>query len=449
MPTAVRSQRPSVAASASGRRGRTVILDAWAVGSPAAGSSEPLIVTVPAPLDHALFLRTVGVTRAGQPVDGVVEVSSEETEWRFTPRQPWQRAGYDLAVLSSLEDPAGNRIGRAFEVLPTDPAANIESPRAVHEADRNPIERSAVWCGEVQRADCAATRGRQVEKRRGGQGRGVGLGGPRLVLPEFPERRFSRVAKPEAAELATPKCETVQSYRPNVLHASGWPDCSPRRNHSTRCADEPCVKRSGETRFPDIFWMRSSPMAAAASSLLPHLRLRAFVSAALPAPRLPRSSPLEAPSRPTTGSPGWDWHAVPRAPEPPCPEASGRGGQSREPARRPARNRRGAANRRRVRDRNPDRCRPSIAWTVERPGRRLRESAGRVHGVGEQDELRALVARAEQLRPRVLIVVEHERHEVVDSRCLQVTRGLVDAWLFHRHATAATRSRASRRNPGP
>lgn len=109
-------------------RGYPLSLDAWAVGSPAAGSSEPLTVRVPAPLDHALFLRTVGVTRAGQPVAGVVEVSREETEWRFTPRQPWERAGYELTILSALEDPAGNRIGRAFEVLPTDPAANIDLP---------------------------------------------------------------------------------------------------------------------------------------------------------------------------------------------------------------------------------------------------------------------------------------------------------------------------------
>ena len=40
----------------------------------------------------------------------------------------------------------------------------------------------------------------------------------------------------------------------------------PRRNHSTRCAELPCVKRSGITRPLDIRCSRSSPIAAAARS---------------------------------------------------------------------------------------------------------------------------------------------------------------------------------------
>ena len=71
---------------------------------------------VPWPLDRALFLRTVGVTRDGTPVEGEVEVIAGETEWRLTPATPWTRGAHELVVLSALEDPAGNQIGRAFEV---------------------------------------------------------------------------------------------------------------------------------------------------------------------------------------------------------------------------------------------------------------------------------------------------------------------------------------------
>jgi len=47
---------------------------------------------------------------------GAVTVTHAETEWAFTPPEPWQRGPHELVVLSVLEDPAGNRPGQAFEV---------------------------------------------------------------------------------------------------------------------------------------------------------------------------------------------------------------------------------------------------------------------------------------------------------------------------------------------
>jgi hypothetical protein len=32
------------------------------------------------------------------------------------PEEPWRAGPYTLVVLSILEDPAGNRVGRAFEI---------------------------------------------------------------------------------------------------------------------------------------------------------------------------------------------------------------------------------------------------------------------------------------------------------------------------------------------
>lgn len=43
-------------------------------------------------------------------------MSDGEREWRFVPREPWRAGDYHLVVLSILEDVAGNRVGRAFEV---------------------------------------------------------------------------------------------------------------------------------------------------------------------------------------------------------------------------------------------------------------------------------------------------------------------------------------------
>ena len=89
----------------------------WRVQSPTAGNRAPLAVTFPEPLDHGLLLRALGVVSAsGAAVEGQTNIEPGETRWTFTPRESWKSGDYRLRVLSILEDLAGNRIGRAFEV---------------------------------------------------------------------------------------------------------------------------------------------------------------------------------------------------------------------------------------------------------------------------------------------------------------------------------------------
>jgi hypothetical protein len=61
-------------------------------------------------------MRALGVTREGQPVEGDASVDRAETRWTFTPREPWRAGTHHLLALDTLEDVAGNQIGRAFEV---------------------------------------------------------------------------------------------------------------------------------------------------------------------------------------------------------------------------------------------------------------------------------------------------------------------------------------------
>ncbi len=82
----------------------------------ATAGRQPLVVTFPKPLDRGLLLRALGVRRDGHAVDGEAKVEAAETRWVFTPREPWSPGRYELVALSILEDPAGNQIGRAFEV---------------------------------------------------------------------------------------------------------------------------------------------------------------------------------------------------------------------------------------------------------------------------------------------------------------------------------------------
>jgi hypothetical protein len=90
--------------------------ESWRLTAPAAGTREALTVDFPAPLDHGLLQRALGVARAGTPLAGDIRIEADETRWRFIPADPWQAGDHQLVALSILEDLAGNRIGRAFEV---------------------------------------------------------------------------------------------------------------------------------------------------------------------------------------------------------------------------------------------------------------------------------------------------------------------------------------------
>lgn len=95
---------------------RALSMADWKVAAPAAGTRDPLSVTFPAALDHGLLQRALSVARDGAPLDGSVAIEPGETCWRFTPRDAWRAGPHQLVALEFLEDLAGNRIGRAFEV---------------------------------------------------------------------------------------------------------------------------------------------------------------------------------------------------------------------------------------------------------------------------------------------------------------------------------------------
>lgn len=91
-------------------------LKAWRVAAPRAGTRDALAVTFSRSLDHGLLQRALGVERGEQSIAGDVTIAPAEVQWRFVPQQPWRAGEYRLVVLSILEDVAGNRVGRAFEV---------------------------------------------------------------------------------------------------------------------------------------------------------------------------------------------------------------------------------------------------------------------------------------------------------------------------------------------
>ncbi len=89
---------------------------AWRLTAPAAETRDALVVAFPWALDRGLLQRALGVTIGGAPVPGDSAIDPDDRAWRFTPSAPWAPGPHALIVLTMLEDPAGNRVGRPFEI---------------------------------------------------------------------------------------------------------------------------------------------------------------------------------------------------------------------------------------------------------------------------------------------------------------------------------------------
>lgn len=98
----------------------------WALSAPAAGSRDPLVLRFGEPLDRGLLGRVLTLRDdRGRAVEGTEVVEDSAGAWRFLPSSPWPAGAYRIVVDPSLEDLAGNTIGRAFEV---DLFEKVETP---------------------------------------------------------------------------------------------------------------------------------------------------------------------------------------------------------------------------------------------------------------------------------------------------------------------------------
>jgi len=89
----------------------------WKIEAPQAGSRDRLGVIFPEPMDHALAQRLIRVAgESGGILEGKVSLDDQERRWTFTPDNVWRRGRYQLIIQTTLEDLAGNNIGKPFEV---------------------------------------------------------------------------------------------------------------------------------------------------------------------------------------------------------------------------------------------------------------------------------------------------------------------------------------------
>jgi hypothetical protein len=88
----------------------------WRVSAPKAGTTDPVVVSFPTPMNYPLLQRMIQVSGPQGNINGTVSVARQETEWRFAPRDAWKAGDYRLVVNTGIEDLAGNHIGQPFDI---------------------------------------------------------------------------------------------------------------------------------------------------------------------------------------------------------------------------------------------------------------------------------------------------------------------------------------------
>jgi hypothetical protein len=92
-------------------------ISTWRLGVPDVGTTDPVTVTFPEPMDHGLLDGLIVIVNArGDALEGGMEIGNEETRWLFVPASPWEAGNYELVAGTELEDLAGNALNGLFEV---------------------------------------------------------------------------------------------------------------------------------------------------------------------------------------------------------------------------------------------------------------------------------------------------------------------------------------------
>ena len=93
------------------------LMSLWMLKVPQAGTRDPLRISFPESMDHALLERVLWIDGPdGQALEGERAIGSGETRWEFRPLAPWKPGIHEVCAENSLEDLAGNSLGRLFEV---------------------------------------------------------------------------------------------------------------------------------------------------------------------------------------------------------------------------------------------------------------------------------------------------------------------------------------------
>lgn len=85
--------------------------DQWKLTLPRPNTLEPLVVDFGEPLDSALAQRFISLNKPS-----TIALGNNETSIAFTPLTAWKAGQFELSIDTALEDLAGNKVGRPFDV---------------------------------------------------------------------------------------------------------------------------------------------------------------------------------------------------------------------------------------------------------------------------------------------------------------------------------------------
>ncbi|MDR3375067.1 MAG: hypothetical protein P4L98_15170, partial [Ancalomicrobiaceae bacterium] len=89
----------------------------WTVSLPAPGTRQPLVLSFPNSLDHAILSHSLCVVGGtGEPMIGTVDIDASDRRWRFLPDTIWQSGPHQVLIDQRLEDVCGNTISAAFDI---------------------------------------------------------------------------------------------------------------------------------------------------------------------------------------------------------------------------------------------------------------------------------------------------------------------------------------------
>jgi hypothetical protein len=88
----------------------------WRITAPKPGTTDPLVIAFPKPMDYVLLQRMIGIFDNHGEISGKIAVDRNETEWSFTPNEAWKPGSYRITADNTLEDISGNHLDRPFDV---------------------------------------------------------------------------------------------------------------------------------------------------------------------------------------------------------------------------------------------------------------------------------------------------------------------------------------------
>ncbi len=84
---------------------------------PKAGTTDPVSLKSSYPNDYALLQRVIHIMdKQGNEMEGSIEITKNETLWKFTPVKSWTSENYQVRIESILEDVTGNNMTNPFDV---------------------------------------------------------------------------------------------------------------------------------------------------------------------------------------------------------------------------------------------------------------------------------------------------------------------------------------------